>query len=364
MNNEELFARIGQIKRSNPQNLMARYFDKDYFLSLSNEKQKRVKKIIASGIENPESLIGAYAMQPSDYKEFGKIFKPIIRHYHNIDNDREIKHFSDWDIFGENYNLETIDKSLTNISMRVRVARNLSAFPLAGALSKEQRIELENIAIKAFEKLAKEQNFGGKYLSLTPNSPYKMSDDKYQELINKHQIFKNMSKDKYLSSAGISSDWPFGRGIYISKNEDFLVWVGEEDYLRIMAMQIGSDLTKLFMRLYDGLQKLSRFLPAFAFDKSYGNISSCPTNLGASMRASLHIKLPKLTNNGKNVEGLKNVAQKYGLAVRGVLGEHSSAGNDGLVDISPSSRLGVSEAQIMKNLYLGIEKLWALEQSK
>lgn len=29
-------------------------------------------------------------------------------------------------------------------------------------------------------------------------------------------MFKDMSKDSYLLSAGIAADWPYGRGCYIS----------------------------------------------------------------------------------------------------------------------------------------------------
>jgi hypothetical protein len=40
-----------------------------------------------------------------------------------------------------------------------------------------------------------------------------------------------------------------GRGCYISEDEEFLIWVGEEDHLRIMAMRKGKTLNKVFDRL-------------------------------------------------------------------------------------------------------------------
>ena len=80
------------------------------------------------------------------------------------------------------------------------------------------------------------------------------------------------------------------------------------------------------------------------------------------MRASLHMKLPILTNNGGDLTRVIAEALNLGLAVRGAGGEHSNAGNDGLVDISPSARLGVTEMQIMHRLYDGAAALWAMEQ--
>lgn len=79
------------------------------------------------------------------------------------------------------------------------------------------------------------------------------------------------------------------------------------------------------------------------------------------MRASLHMKLPRLTSGGQDLSALKASAKELGLAVRGAGGEHSAAGSDGLVDISPSARLGVTEMQIMRRLYDGAAKLWEME---
>jgi creatine kinase len=79
------------------------------------------------------------------------------------------------------------------------------------------------------------------------------------------------------------------------------------------------------------------------------------------MRASLHMKLPGLTSNGSDLTRLQQEAEKLGLAVRGARGEHSGAGRDGLVDVSPSARLGVTEMQIMQRLYDGAKALWAME---
>ena len=126
-------------------------------------------------------------------------------------------------------------------------------------------------------------------------------------------------------------------------------------------MQHGGNLNALFERLRTGLELLQGFLPEFASSPTYGNVTSCPTNLGASMRASLHMRLPVLTAKGQDLDRIKQEAKAFGLAVRGAGGEHSDAGQDGLVDISPSARLGVTEMEIMRRLYDGAAALWAME---
>lgn len=362
MTNQQLFDKITVIKNANPGNLMARHFNAEYFSSLDDDEQKRLLKIFASGTENPDSSMGAYAMNPRDYDQFSTQLDPMIRDFHNIAEAIEIAQEHDWDTSGKTCDLGAIDAKLKDVSMRVRVARNVATFPLPGAMSKEQRVDFETLAADAFAKLATNPEFGGKYLSITPGSPYEINADEYGARVAAHQMFKDMSADPYLNIAGISGDWPYGRGMYVSKDEDFLVWVGEEDHLRIMAMQRGGNLNALFERLRSGLELLSGLLPAFATSPTYGNVTSCPTNLGAGMRASLHMKLPNLTSKGRDLTHVKAEALNLGLAVRGAGGEHSDAGSDGLVDISPSARLGVTEMQIMQRLYDGAAALWAMEQ--
>ena len=360
---QDAIAQISKIRLSHPNNLMARHFDATYFNALAAADQKRMQKIIASGIANPDSSMGAYAMSSQDYADFAPFFDKLIRDFHGIPDDTPIAQPHDWDTSQATCDLGAIDPALKDVSMRVRVARNVASFPLPGAMDRGQRVAVETLAADAFAKLIENPAFGGQYLSITPGSRHEITAEEYASRVAAHQMFKDMSGDRFLNVAGISNDWPFGRGMYVSDAEDFLIWVGEEDHLRIMAMQKGGNLNALFDRLHTGLGVLEGLLPEFAVSEKYGAIASCPTNLGAGMRASLHMKLPKATKGGTDLSALTKMAKGLGLALRGAGGEHSDAGADGLVDISPSARLGVSEVQIMRRLFDGAAALWEMETS-
>ena len=58
-------------------------------------------------------------------------------------------------------------------------------------------------------------------------------------------------------------------------------------------MQNGSNIRQVFERLSVASAKIEN-IAKFANDEHLGYISTCPTNLGTGMRASVHIKLPKL----------------------------------------------------------------------
>ena len=128
-----------------------------------------------------------------------------------------------------------------------------------------------------------------------------------------------------------------------------------------MCMKKGTDLLEVFANLNEMLETtegIDRI--TFAKHDDYGYVTSCPSNLGTGMRASVHVRLPNLTSDGTDKKA-KEVCKPLGLSVRGTGGEHTPIGKDGTVDISPSNRLFIKESEIISKLYTGIEKLMAIE---
>jgi len=363
---EELTGTCEGILVENPGNRCCTYA-KDYvsteeFKSLSNEDVITFWKCIKTGIDNPDSGLGCYAMTPDDYSKFGGFFDKVIRNYHG-DTTGEKKHETDWNTGDTDYDVTKLGQE--ELSMRVRVGRNLIGFNLPGAMDKNERIKFERRMLPAFEQL--KEKYGGDIYSLTPDfgddgaNPNSITDEKYNELVKAHVMFKDMAADPYLNSAGISGDWPHGRGCWQSEDKMRIIWFGEEDQLRIMCMKKGSNLLEVFSNLNEMLNTVESMEGIeFAKDSSYGYITSCPSNLGTGMRASVHIKIPKLTSDGSDAKA-KEVCKPLGLAVRGTGGEHTPIGADGTVDISPSARLFIKESVIIGKLYEGIEKLMEIE---
>ena len=126
-----------------------------------------------------------------------------------------------------------------------------------------------------------------------------------------------------------------------------------------MCMFKGTLLNDVFDRLHTAIQMMDT-KAEFAYSPTYGVVTSCPTNLGTGMRASVHIKIPNLTSDGSDAKA-KAILKPEGLSVRGVGGEHTPIGADGTVDISPSARFCITEAEIVTALYTGIVKVMAAE---
>ena len=302
-----------------------------------------LEKAIQSGIDNPDSNIGAYAGDSHSYRVLAPLFDPIIREYHSYDMSG---HKSDFSL--ENLPTENLDpEGEYVVSTRIRVGRNFEKYAFPSAISAENRAKMEAEIIAVLSKLQDELK--GVYYSLDG-----MSEETRNKLIADHFLFKQ--GDRFLESAGVNRDWPKNRGIFFSENKKFLVWVSEEDSMRIISMQQGANISEVFTRLATALNHINDHIN-FAFDNIRGYHTTCPTNLGTAMRASVHIKIPKLSNS----ERFKEICGTLGLSIRGVHGEHSESA-DGIYDISNKSRLGVTEREIYQQLYEGVKKLIDLEK--
>merc|ERR1712072_720724 len=116
----------------------------------------------------------------------------------------------------------------------------MGGFGLSPGITKQQRVDVEALMKNAFAKL--EGDLAGNYYPLTG-----MDEAIRQQLVDDHFLF--MSGDPNLKVAGMERDWPEGRGIFHNKDKTFLVWVNEEDQLRIISMQKGGDVKGVFERL-------------------------------------------------------------------------------------------------------------------
>jgi len=303
-------------------------------------------KAIACAVEFDNQHCGIYAGDEDSYTDFADVFNPLICEYHGLPDD--FKHTSDMDstkIVGN------VNPEIPVNSTRIRVGRSIQGFGLSPGITKQQRIDVENLMKNAFAKLS--GDLAGKYYPLTG-----MDEATRQQLVDDHFLF--MSGDRNLTVAGMERDWPEGRGIFHNDAKTFLVWVNEEDQLRIISMQQGGNVKEVFERLARGIKAVQDSVKAesgkdFQYSEKFGYIHSCPTNLGTGMRASVHVDLPGWTKEG--VDKLKAKCEELHLQPRGTRGE--SGGQTGSTyDISNKHRLGYSEVQLVQKMIDGVNELY------
>jgi len=294
---------------------------------------------IRSGCENTDSGVGVYASDPDAYVTFAPLLDAVIKDYHKVS---ELKHPAC--DFGnlENLNLPNLDPEGKMIkSTRVRVGRSHDSYGFPPVSTCEDRVAMENKAKEALKKLDGEHK--GTYHPLTG-----MSADTQKQLTDDHFLFND--HDRFLRAAAGYDDWPTGRGIFFNDNKKFLVWVNEEDHLRLISMQMGGDLQEVYIRLVKGIKKLEGSGLSFAHHEKFGYLTFCPSNLGTTLRASVHIAIPKLAATPE----FKAFCDKYNIQARGIHGEHTESVG-GVYDISNKRRLGLTEIEAIKEMYSGVK---------
>jgi len=218
------------------------------------------------------------------------------------------------------------------LSTRVRLARNLQGHSFTTRNRETEREEILNRVRAAVQSSA-----------LAGGAGY--------ELASMPALGRRVLHERHLVSrelAGLSGEGPVrGAAVFIGPEDALGVMVNEEDHLRLQAILSGLRLREAFHRVDQLDEELGARLP-FAYHPEYGYLTSCPTNVGTGLRASILIHLPGLVLTkeiGKVLQGIGQV----GLTFRGLYGEGSEVvGN--FFQISNQTTLGKSEDDLVEHL--------------
>jgi len=231
--------------------------------------------------------------------------------------------------------------SFAVLSSRIRLARNIADFPFPSTADIESREKILDFLSPAFKKVDSLKN--GSFLQTVD-----MDNLSQKFLMERHIISPEFVR-------GGS-----GRGIYIDDDEKISIMLNEEDHIRLQVISSGMSLNECWEianKVDDELAKLVEF----DFNNKFGYLTSCPTNVGTGLRASVLIHLPGLVHTDEIDNVISNIS-KIGLVVRGFYGEGTDVlGN--LFQISNQTTLGHTEEEIIDSLVKVTSKIIENEQN-
>ncbi|CEG25225.1 protein arginine kinase [Bacillus sp. B-jedd] len=229
------------------------------------------------------------------------------------------------------------------LSSRIRLARNLEEYDFPALLSTEEGQGILN-KLKIAVENSDRSSFGQiEFLPMHELQP----------------LQKRVLVEKHLISPALAEDSPFGACL-LSENEEISVMVNEEDHIRIQCLFPGLQLTEALQAANEVDDWLEGDIK-YAFNEEYGYLTSCPTNVGTGLRASVMMHLPGLILT-QQINGIIPAISQLGLVVRGIYGEGSEAlGN--IFQISNQITLGKSEEDIVEELTGVVSQLIAQERS-
>jgi protein arginine kinase len=214
------------------------------------------------------------------------------------------------------------------ISSRVRLARNLAAYPFISRASEGDRIQIQEtlkqciLGLQDSEKLI--------YVDVA-----ELGGIDRQFLVERQLISREHAESKG------------ARAVAIDRQEQYSLMINEEDHLRMQAMHSGLDLENAWQQINRVDDTIEQRV-TYAYHERLGYLTACPTNVGTGMRVSVMLHLPGLVLT-RQIEKIFRSLQKLDLAVRGLYGEGSQAMGD-FYQISNQVTLGISEQDLVKKV--------------
>lgn len=219
------------------------------------------------------------------------------------------------------------------VSSRIRIARNLEGVPFKTKTK---------CAFDALADSIKRKNKG--FVSTRVSD---LSADMTHALFEQHLISRELVDAK-------------NNSIIVARPDNKLViMLGEEDHIRIQSLQTGLAL----QNAYQSAAKIVADLEdeyELAYRDEFGYLTSCPTNLGTGMRASVMLFLPALTITGQINHIISQLSSRH-LTVRGVYGEGSTA-NGYMYQISNQACFQMKESEIISMVESVVMQIVKLEQ--
>ncbi|UTH02340.1 protein arginine kinase [Macrococcoides canis] len=214
------------------------------------------------------------------------------------------------------------------LSSRIRLARNLENFVHPMMFSEgdaERVIETVGSVLHDYEEI-------------------KMSTISEQQrlmLVAKHLMSKEL----------LNND---GGAVYINDDESESIMINEEDHIRIQVLGKDLSLQKLYTRAQDIDKRLDEKL-MIAFDEHYGYLTTCPTNIGTGLRASVMLHLPGLSIMNR-MNRIAQAINRFGFTIRGIYGEGTQALGH-IYQVSNQLTLGKDEVSIIDDLQQVVEQI-------
>ncbi len=215
------------------------------------------------------------------------------------------------------------------VSTRIRLARNLKDTPFPMFMKADEKNT-------AADKLQAALVDGNSAIS---------GDFTIYNTDSMDSVEKQAMKEEHL----ISADLVNGKGgrALVSNDNTMSIMLMEEDHIRLQIIMSGYDLEKAY-ELASKVDDVIEENVEYAFDKDFGYLTSCPTNAGTGLRASVMLHLPALAMTN-NLERVLNSAANLGIAVRGLYGEGSQTVGD-LYQLSNQITMGATEKDIIAKL--------------
>ncbi len=223
----------------------------------------------------------------------------------------------------------TIKTKSCVIESRIRLSRNIKAYPFPIAMNKD----LNHQMISELEHVFQSEKIRKDY-HLSWRSSRNLTYAEQQMLQLKYGLKHKKFEDRIYQLVEDTS-------------ADLMVFVGANDHLRIQMQKFGLQLVELWDQVSQLDDQLDSALD-YAFDMELGYLTSQVTEVGTGLHVSVLIHLPALTETGY-IERVNQAASQLGLTLTG-LSDRVDKGMGSLYRLENHVTLGRSEIELIDTI--------------
>jgi len=312
----------------------------------------RLYHCIRAGEKLPEDPIGVYAANSEAFTSFPDLFTPIVKDYHGKTDGKSNKALQPKADYGDVNVVKNLDPKKKIIKKTfISFSRNCIGFVLLPRIEYKNCMDFEKRMQKGLVGLDGE--YEGTYVSLVD-----IDLSMRNEMADRKLLFRRNNPG--LEQAGAYHYYPYGRGVFLNKKENFGVWVNGEDHLTVFSVEDNGNLGKIYKRVVEGSQKVEKLCKLkFYNHKSFGFITTSIANLGTGMQVEVDLRAPNLV---KNADYFEELAQQIGVRiVKFPTGEEADKDAQVTVTVANKTSLGLTQIAIILNMQEAITTLLSTE---
>lgn len=302
---------------------------------------------IQCGLTHFDAEIGIFASDQSAYETFAKLFDPVLDDVHDAEGEGEnptpvSQPKLDW---GKSEDLVDLDpEGLFIKSISITIGRALDGVQFIPTI-KLEKLQETTERIRTVLTDITDEDFEGKFHELIG-----IDEEQKAKWIEDGTLFPEPA-DKFLKAAETYRFWPLGRGVFLNQKNNFRVWINEEEHLQVTSFDIGANLREVYQRLVKVIKLFDEL--KFARDPRWGFVAHNLKNIGNTMRVTVKAKIPQLSLP-ENSDKLEAFSEANNIVVKDL--------GQGMMELTNSKRLGITEIETAKGFQKGIAELITAEK--
>lgn len=228
------------------------------------------------------------------------------------------------------------------VASRIQLYRNLDGYSFPVTMPEQEQKELTKKLLTMTDMLQELEGM-------------KFEGCKCEEFSDTHIMA--IKERQLIKKNSINNQWP--KGVIASEDESVSIEINGDEHLCIQVSERGLSLHNCLLRINEIDDAINKEY-SYAFDETFGYLTSNVKNLGTGMKVSIVLHLPLLSIS-KKWEDIQKQMDKDGMELKEELhGEEKKA--SGLYVLSSKRTLGNSEEDIILQVMDSCKKLVKAEQ--